>query len=783
MLLSAFLILATSQEVAAIDLYRGAPLANQAIGYWDVSDTYLDSRFPDRNFGGDGVLLGGAGKTILIRFGDLPRVLGANRVRKATLQLTTSGGEVPALKSVGRLKEGWGEGPLMTLGALLERNMKERAKKEPEPEIPPAWSATWKARRAGTSPLNWQQPGASGTSDTIPISSAKLEKTDDGIQITGIEAAVQAMLDRPFENRGLALTFTNNAEFFSSQASANRPRLVVEMEAVPAKSGPDLSVTSIERVGSGGALPKAGEEATYIAHVKNLGNEASKGFATTWSLNEGGGPVQDAPGLPPGGEATFKVSKAFRWDSTDHRMQPILFTIVPSGPDALPQNNGLEVQENSRALEVVAQPGSEDAVQRQVDFFNEVLAPFSRYSFAREGALERVSVQRVASSPTNGPADGRLTWSGAIDGGVDLNFQRALGQAVGLPNLASTQYLPGDRNTLVNRGSMDMAPGIMGYGDTRYDGALLGSITLLHEPYWTALGEVQGIEATGLLSMTDVAILNQGLGRTTTAEMVLTRVPDVVLLRAMDLAGRPLANLELSFFQSTAGKFQEDPPAFSVVTDTRGTAILPKRPDGLFGKVAPDGSNGVFLVSATVNGVTEWGWLKNWQLVDALNRGGPGAAIFDMRFNLPGSPLDRGSDLASERIVTDNAGSPSAALSALLDGSGKAVPLGGKKGDWIEIDLGRDRSTAEIDILAGPSEMWRKFDIMVYGTGQTVSEANYWVREQDWTWTAANRRDLVGQRPSVAYRGQPVRVRYIRIVNRGDGAGTISGVRVIPAKL
>jgi hypothetical protein len=155
-----------------------------------------------------------------------------------------------------------------------------------------------------------------------------------------------------------------------------------------------------------------------------------------------------------------------------------------------------------------------------------------------------------------------------------------------------------------------------------------------------------------------------------------------------------------------------------------------------------------------------------------------------MRFNLPGAPVDMATDLAAERLVSDSAGSAATALAALNDGNPATLAkLGSKKGDWVEIDLGRDRTVAEIDVLGQPKEMWERFDLLVYGTGQRVGDATIWAREQDWGWTASNRRDLVSGVPSVAYRGRPLRVRYIRIVNKLDKPGQIGGVRILGAKM
>ena len=108
--------------------------------------------------------------------------------------------------------------------------------------------------------------------------------------------------------------------------------------------------------------------------------------------------------------------------------------------------------------------------------------------------------------------------------------------------------------------------------------------------------------------------------------------------------------------------------------------------------------------------------------------------------------------------------------------------LGEKVGDWVEIDLGRDRTVGEIDLVAQPGTFWRKFDVMVYATGQRPEEALRWAREVDGDWTSRNRREVVSPtRVSVPYRGAALRFRYLRIVNRSGGPGRLAEIKVIPA--
>jgi hypothetical protein len=206
---------------------------------------------------------------------------------------------------------------------------------------------------------------------------------------------------------------------------------------------------------------------------------------------------------------------------------------------------------------------------------------------------------------------------------------------------------------------------------------------------------------------------------------------------------------------------------------------------GPFAKLDPAGGNGALLLKATVNGVSEWTWLKAWQLVDYASRGNRSAAFVAIRLAVPTLPLETETNLAADRIVTDSAGSVPAKLAALIDGANDSeATLNGKPGDWIEIDLGRDRTVGEVDLVAEPGSFWSKYDLVTYATGQRPEEAQIWTREIDAAWTFGNRRQMLGaNRASVAYRGKPRRFRFLRIVNRGAEPGRLAEIRVVPAKV
>src|SRR5262249_39700096 len=138
---------------------------------------------------------GGKNKTILVRFGDLDRVIppGA-KVRHATLVLTDDGsGQKAALRSISRVLVPWGEGPYASISGIFSLRPKpDPTKATGKPEEPPAprGSATWRQRRAGDDAIAWQQAGAQGASDAAPIENAHLATTDQETRIQGLEEAV-----------------------------------------------------------------------------------------------------------------------------------------------------------------------------------------------------------------------------------------------------------------------------------------------------------------------------------------------------------------------------------------------------------------------------------------------------------------------------------------------------------------------------------------------------------------------------------------------------------------
>lgn len=788
-------LLLASQAAAPLELARGVSLSPE-YRYVEVEDTTLDRSQPDRAFGGDYGLVGDRDKAILIRFGDLRRAVGPNqRVTSAKLVLTPDSPDVPKLQSISRVLVPWGEGPAQVQG---------RAR-----TTPVEWAATWRQRLSGKEPVAWQQAGAIGAGDTRPIGGVQATLSQDGesFTITGLGGAVQTMLDRPHENFGFALAFEGPSAFISSEGRLGKPRLVLEVAPTEPKADvPDLAVSNLTVM--------TGETGrTLMATVRNVGKSPAEAFSSRWTVQgRPGSSLEIAKRLGPGEETVVSLGLEGRAVPTDPRLGEVVFAITPTGPDADAANDAAKLYPTGRPVRFILEQGFLSRAHvahpnvwalEQIRLLNDVIFPRSRFSFAPEGVVERLRLDGVTVIPEGATpgvsAEGAaIVFVTAADGALspralDLEIHRRVLRALGLIDLGVMNAPYSYGTTESPRGTVDRFPGLLGGGDTRFDGGVPGFFVLPYEPYSNPIFDRANLEPSGLLAATDVAALNAGVGKERLA--VLTPFPTTVLLKATGLDGKPLDGAELAFFQSKDGKIDESAPAFTLITDSAGSVLLPNRtPESgsvvstpnPFGTLRPDGSNGLFMIRASANGVSETSWLKAWQVVDAQNRGTGPARVFEVRFNLPAAPIDRTGNLALNRPVTDKAGSLPAQLAALVDGDlATEATLGGKSGDWIEIDLGRDRPIGEVRLVLRSESFWARFDLLGYGTGQEALSVEPWTRELDWVWTRTARRDNDPKTGtfSVAYRPTAGRYRYLRLINRAEGEPVkVAEIQIIPVR-
>ena len=738
--------------------------------YWGTSDTFLDGTAPLENNGDSHVLEGGPQRTILIKFGDLER-FGRKHVVKATLFLTPSVGGKPHLSSIRSVLVPWGEGPL------------RRPFFTDKPMIAADWSATWKSRHSGFDGMDWQQNGATGPGDSVAIDGATTTDNGKEIAINGLEGAVQKMIDRWYDNDGFALTFSTPTEFFSSKNITGKPRLVLDVEDAPPVKGADLSVTLIEAKYDGAnppmTWPRDGSNVTYVAHVKNLGDAAADSFIGSWSVGEKlGSGVEIPKRLAPGEETTIELKRTYKVNNDDHRVQPLGFLIKPKGTDAWSGDDYLEVQENAIPIDVYVRGkdgGSnavtEDLVQQEFRFLNDAILAKSRFSFAPEGALERFRVGRFVDRPAD---DDKRHIFAPVASLYNRQQYRQLLNIIGLlQDYGFVEPVTSLEGKPILRDAADRWPGLMGAGFSANEISVPGEIQLPYEAIYNEVFDQYDLQPSWLLGASEVAALNANLGKPLSSLKSIGKLPGTVLIRAMDRDGNPLPNTELRFYQSDHGRVPTDSPTFRLVTGANGSVLLPTRvgADGKsdqFGGLLPDASNGVYLVSASLNGVTDTAWIKAWQLSDSFARTGKPAVFTELRFNFPFAPVDDSKNLAEGAKIVNSSGE---ALTALADGS---VQAPAKVGQWFEIDLGKDQPVTEIDVYGGKG-FWKAFDIKTYFTGEKIEQASNFGHEVDYQWNLKTRPDGAGY---LAYRGSGRSVRFIRFVCRDAALGNEGPVEV-----
>lgn len=426
----ALTLLAALSQSATIELARGVPLPGHDTRYWSCEDTTLARQTPNGSFGQGTLLTASPEHRILIRFGDLERALGpSRRVASAKLVLTVVTVERPGRLILKRFGAPWFEGAGMsgTEGDGMNTTWSHQLHH-------PAMKMPW--RNGGT------QFDAQSISAQVEVSQAA-----ERIEITGLENDVQAMYEKWYDNHGWVIEFTGSAVFESAQAVSGKPTLVITTEPAAAPSGPDLSVTYIQRTPeylrydpTGDAYvrmnvdghesgvmmhpgnadtqkwPREGERVTYTAVVKNVGDAPAEGFSFVWSKDwreteRGSVRRTIAPGETV--EVTFETT--YTSVKGDHRMRPIRFTLQPAGADAVAANDVLEIQANALNLAIwvdqtfyrmfaaqVNGSGSrafEDWIQWQFRLWNDVLLRHSRFSFAPDGCRESVRVQRITIVP------------------------------------------------------------------------------------------------------------------------------------------------------------------------------------------------------------------------------------------------------------------------------------------------------------------------------------------------------------------------------------------------
>jgi hypothetical protein len=856
-----FFVMWTLPYAITKTLVRGGVL-DESFQYWAVEDTFLDANAPNRNFGRDLMLLGGPDKTILIRFGDLERAIGRDKkIRSAKLILRIEDGQTARLRAVCKVLVPWGEGPGAT-GVFFSNPLTEERKIEsknssglglgsligfrrsPEgkevEEKPPFGAATWKVNQYWDPPFSWQKPGALGDSDAVILPEVSCTQEGREVTVSGLENAIQSMVDCWYENYGFALLFNEKIHFASSDAPNGRPSLIIEYEEKQDKPEAHLSVTHIQSSWSRvDAWPSPREAITYTAYVKNTGKVSCQVLQGQWSYR---GQVVKEVGIPfqlaPGAVAKFDFSLPFERNTSDARGGMIRFVVKAEASDGVSLWDALEVSQSAypigicmsesvfqafdKAAKASGYRGVEDWAQYVFRFWNETLLPQSRFSFAPEGCLHRVRLQGIeitGGESTEGVVAGAMSvWHVGKDGssldpealarryvvskaGLRQTL-RDIHLAMGFPDLyqvgsgnASSEDKSSKGKLSEGKGGgypVDKHPGLMGWGDTRDERSLPTLMSIQYEGWPDPLWEAFPLYPTDLYSATEVALLQTQLGQGPLRDGLAKLLPELCFVKVLSAGGTPIPKAQLTLYRTRNGR-PEDMPVASFCADAQGMVHLvpgnSHKKEGLqsFSGLVSSDSDGLFLVRATLGETSQSAWLKTWYFADSFARGNTRVAVVPLRFNMPAYAIDERMNLAKNKIVTDSVKSLPARLVALVTENNKrVVATCRKKGDWIEIDLGRDRAIGRVSFDFKGDQFWPKFDIQLYGTGQKPSEAIVWTSERNGQWAVQNRSQQVSGDPekrTLHYFGSSAFGRYVRILLTEDAPEVgLLNVRIYPVK-
>lgn len=759
--------------IAAVDLYRGAALqSGEVVPYYACGDTCLDRAKPNSSFGMAASLFIGKEKSALIKFGDLDRALGANaKILEATLVLPIDQSTKAGKVSLRRVTKEWVEGS--GTGDAVEK---------PDPR-----STTWSYQIFDPAGQTRRWRGGEDAALKQASGTADLAAGVSSVAIEGLAGDLAEMLADPTRNYGWLIEFDGEAVISSSESLLSKPTLKVRyVEAAP-PAGPDLCITSVSKLSS------ARGSVVLAVEIKNVGAIDSSGYEVSLSrFDESLAKVSSSAGLKAGASTTVNLTLDYRPNPSDHRTQAIRVAVRTESADPVTSNNSVVYYPDGKTFVVSADASfASKCSERGVPFetwllqqfrvWNDTYLTYSRFSIARDGARLRVNLGSTH-------ADGVYTFSASDEPSEDTvrRMIASLTHQMGVPSFSKANFqgtLPpsgfANRSGEMIRSSLgtDAFAGVMGAGDTRNEALVPGQLPLPRGSTKDVTFESGIFVATKLYSLTDVAAMHAIMeGKDPALPM-----PRIVLVRAVDANAIPISEGRMSFFQLHDGEFGASPEfeleilGDSVMLPNRTASDQASTP---FGRLGAGGENGAFLVKLEYRGNVAYGFLKAWELIAAHARGSKSAYVHEISFNITHMPYKPG-NLALRKIAIDSKNSPPSQLSNLLDGDFATSFVCDT--DWIEIDLGRDRPIGEIRLYIDPSSsprFWPEFDILVYSTGQTVSDARTFASERSLGERSLYAFEGREDRWCLSYRGRPVTVRFLRLVRKAGGDSKLFEIEV-----
>lgn len=695
-------------------------------------DTYLDQAQPEHSFGRDIVLLGGPGKAILI--GGLEPGLSSAPSPAAELSFRVLTG-APKVKSISVMRRPWREGA--------------GRRGQVQTSLTSAGMSTWRAAIQGTT--GWDAAGAAGPRDAEPIGGWTAEIQGGNMLVIKGLGAGEAALGKQALSYGYRIELETESALASSESREFGPKW--SLASAAANPVTFVEISPRERMTP---WPSNGAPLTWEAVIENKGSAATPASAVTWTLDGQAVATSQAAPVPPGGRATVSATIPFRAEPKDHRngMLTVQLGGIATGTT---YTNALAVGPRDSA--------SIGLLPQAVAALNS-MAAFSRFGFAQEGVRERF---RFVSDPERAQA--------LADPATDLagSIRSILLSATRLSPSVATP--PGGQPVWPASGALTW--------DTRDDGAWVPGLPLPEMGWASRFPELIPLAPSGMLGKAEAGILTalmHRLGSERDPQAVPT--PSGLIVRCFNGSGNALRKIPMRVYQPDAAG-EKGPVLFAGETMDTGVLFLtPNRFTPARAAILDPARSPWLLLEAGPEGVSESVMVPWTRLVEEGMRAPAAVATIEVRFMLASGRLDRNSDLAKNRPVQDSFGRFPAELSALVDGNpGTVVTMPpASDGQWIEIDLGRDRIIGEVE-LTFAGQPFRAFDIVVYKTAQSPEAATPFIREANSALRVLAQKAGGGATTTLRYRGETVLGRYIRLAPLAGVETGLAEVKVYPIQV
>lgn len=672
-----------------------------------VKDAVIRSDAPEANSGRDFVLEVGPGKVLLVQ-DDSPSLLipASQEASEVSLVINLRDG-APQVASVRRLRKPWNEGQGWQ-GSNGQAGT----------------GTTWRSARSGTEALRWATPGAAGDEDSLAVEGWKAEIQGKKLIISGLDESLNRSLRDPSLASGYRIEFSSVGQIVSAEDRTSGPRF--NYKAKEAQGVRQISVREVVPLGEG----KSSLPGTWEAGLVNQSSNEFKGLKAVWTVGDRVVSTQDFD--LKGGES-LKLTAALTGRSNHETPAESQIAFRVEGP-------GGSVGQVVHPWAMTVSLGSAGSTRQALDYLNRWVLPFSRFSFAQEGVAERFRFAGPKEKP-----DIDMALPAGLKG-VETEAKNLLQAAVGL-----------DRS---DRTGFGITP------DTRDERLGIPGVPLAALGWGSRFADEGMDTPSGLLGRFEAGKLHLLVGvRGEARSAWRPNLPTSLVLRCFDQSGRPLNEVPLEVTSTQAASRE---PIWKGKTMAQGGAFLnpaafaPSRQGLLLG---PEDS----LILTFSKGINRHQVSLSWpDLVEEGLRGPAAAASIEIRIPSLDAEIDTEVNLAEGKTVEDSLGRFPAQLAGLLDGNpSTSVEMPGAEGGWIEIDLGRERPVAEIEILH-EGDLWRAFNIAYYGTSQTPGSAQNWIQERESA--------LRTKGGSTVYRGNLTLMRYIRLVPLGGSAAKIKEV-------